>query len=89
MLKVRKCKTFCKIFNILLKNLSYLHFRISRKCCEQYLDSPDNLLNKTVKAKSLTIELKFFSPSMVVMYKMMIFLDQARVMYEIKTLYFM
>ena len=31
------------------------------------------------------IELKFFSPSMVVMYKMMIFLDQAGVMYEIKT----
>ena len=87
-----KCRNLYKegkIFNILLKNLSYLHFRISRKCCEQYLDSPDNLLNKTVKAKSLKIELKFFSPSMVVMYKMMIFLDQAGVMYEIKTLYFM
>ena len=27
-----------KIFNILLKNLSYLHFRTSRKCCEQHLD---------------------------------------------------
>ena len=57
-LKVRKSKTFLlngvnhiregKLFNILLKNLLYLHFRTSQIVANN-LERPDNLLNKTMR----------------------------------------